>query len=515
MKKRTVMHLFMAGMLLLPGCGAVSQDTSDFGASGVSLAAETTSAEARSTEQVSVDTSDMFTDRDMEIGYDEESSAVIELKGTDVSADSDAVTVADGTVTISDEGTYILSGTLEDGMILVEAEDTDKVQLVLNGVNISNSDSAAIYVRSADKVFITTTSGSDNTISNGGEYQAIDDNNIDGTVFSKSDLTLNGEGTLTINADAGHGIVSKDDLVLTSGTYDITAAGHGLSGKDSVRIANGTYTIVSGKDGIHASNTDDSSLGFVYIAGGTMQSTAEDDGIHADSAVILSGGSIEIANSYEGIEGMSIDITGGEITVNASDDGLNAAGGNDESGFEGGGGDQFAAEEGAYIHISGGILQVSASGDGIDSNGELTVSGGETYVSGPTDSGNGALDYNGEAVITGGIFVAAGSSGMAQNFGTSSTQGAMLVTIDSQTAGSSLSLCDSEGNELLSWQPQKAYSSVLISCPEVKQSSSYTLTAGNSTTEITMDSLIYGNGGGMGDGRMSGGMKPGSGGKRP
>ena len=165
---------------------------------------------------------------------------------------------------------------------------------MLNGATIASSTSAAIYVRSADKVFLTTATGTDNTLSNGGEYIAIDDNNIDAVVFSKADLTLNGAGTLTVNAAAGHGVVSKDDLVLTSGTYAITAASHGLSGKDSVRIANGTYTIASGKDGIHAENEDDISLGYLYIAGGAFAIDADGDGLSASSYLLIDGGTFDI-----------------------------------------------------------------------------------------------------------------------------------------------------------------------------------------------------------------------------
>lgn len=154
-------------------------------------------------------------------------------------------------MTITEKGTYILSGSLSDGMVIVDAEDTDKIQLVLDDVSISNSQSAALYIRSADKVFVTTAAGTENELINLGTYIAIDENNIDAAVFSKSDLTLNGEGILTVTAQEGHGIVSKDDLVFTSGDYTITSAKHGISGKDSVRIANGSYKIISGKDGIH------------------------------------------------------------------------------------------------------------------------------------------------------------------------------------------------------------------------------------------------------------------------
>ena len=620
MKKRNLSFLLICA-ILLAGCSTGNNEPSETdGVNNNTISTETDgvnsntiSTETENTDKNSVVISDMFTDRDVEVGYDESSSAIIKLNGNSASCDSSAVEISGNIVTITDEGTYILSGTLNDGMIVVNAEDTDKVQIVLNGVDITNSTSAAIYVLEADKVFLTTSLDSSNTLSNGGEYVAIDKNNIDAVIFSKADLTLNGEGSLTIKAPVGHGIVSKDDLVLTSGKYDITAKSHGISGKNSVRIANGTYRIVSEKDGIHAENADDTSLGFVYIANGTFNITAAgdgisggtylqvengdftieagggsknasthsiqsfergdiaqttsstddsvstkgikavsnlvlnggifvidsaddglhsnsnvtinagsfqittgDDGIHADAATTISGGVINITQSYEGIEGKTIDITGGDISLVASDDGLNAAGGNDSSGF-GNRGDQFAASSDVYIAISGGVLHVDASGDGIDSNGNLYVSGGETYVSGPTNSGNGSLDYNGEASITGGIFVAAGMSGMAQNFSSSSTQGAMLVFMDSGSAGSNIILTDANGKELVSWQAVKAYESVLISCPELTQGSTYTLTTGDTSTQITMSSLIYGSGdmnpGGMGTGgRGPGGM--GGGGRR-
>ena len=272
MKRKTLFPLVLAVLLTLSACSSANTAQTE-GSSSQTV--QTGTEESVS----SVNPSDMFTDNDLEIEYDEEASAKITLSGDSASSDSDAVQISDSTVTITDEGTYILSGTLHNGMIVVNAEDTDKVRLVLNGADITNSTSAAIYILEADKVFITTASGTENTLGNGGEYVAIDDNNIDAVVFSKSDLTLNGAGTLAINASAGHGVVSKDDLVLTSGTYDITAANHGLSGKDSVRIASGTYTITSGKDGIHAENADDTSMGFLYSAGGTLTSKADGGGI--------------------------------------------------------------------------------------------------------------------------------------------------------------------------------------------------------------------------------------------
>ena len=208
-----------------------------------------------------------------------------------------------------------------------------------------------------------------------------------------------------------------------------------------------------------------------------MAIASGDDGVHADGQVIVNDGTIAISESYEGIEGNEkVLIVGGQITLTSSDDGFN----------------------GDTIEISGGHTEIDAEGDGIDANGILTVSGGETYVSGPTGDGNGALDYETDAVITGGILVAAGSSGMAVNFGNNSTQGSVLVNMDCQEAGTDIVLTDASGTELINWQLSKQYTSVVISCPGIAQGESYTLKAGTSKTTVTMDSLIYGTGNTMG-----------------
>lgn len=611
MKSRNRIAAALLALLLLTGCS--NQTNTD--------ESNTPSLPETQDSQTLLDISEMFSDRDLDASYDENTSAMITLNGADAECKSDAVNISGATVTIRDEGTYILSGTLDDGMVVVNAESTDKVQLVLDGVSINSAASAAIYVAQADKVFITLADGSENSLSNGGEFVAIDDNNIDAAVFSKDDLTFNGEGTLTITSSAGHGVVSKDDLVVTNGAYSITAGEQGLSGKESIRIADGTFTITAGKDGIHAENTDDASLGFVYLANGSYHITADgdgisasnviqiddgnyiiktgggsetvtldttgnwgwerpgnrqdkiqntntteedtvsvkgiksagnllvnngtfeidsaddalhsnanltvnggtwnlatgDDGLHADETTTVTAGSVAITQSYEGIEGQNITISGGSIELIASDDGLNAAGGNDQSGNGGFGGFQkggFDTATDGAITISGGSIHINASGDGVDSNGSLIVTGGETYVSGPTNDGNGLLDYNGEATISGGIFLAAGSSGMVQNFGNTSTQGSMLVSV-SGSENDVITLKDSNGKELLSWTADKAFTCVVISCPDIQQGKTYTVTAGDTTQEVTMDSLIYGSGSDMGDRPGNMGGKPGNQGERP
>ena len=222
MCKKEVLLFLMMGTLMLSGCNAKTEKNTQ---------QNTESSNTVSTSVTEIDTSEMFSERDKEVGYEEAESTVILLADNGFSCESDAVSITENTVTIKDEGTYILSGSLSNGMVIVEAEDTDKIQLVLNGVSISNAQSAALYIHSADKVFVTTASGTENILENNGTYTAIDENNIDAAVFSKSDLTFNGEGTLTITTQEGHGIVSKDDLVLTSGTYVITSEVMGFQGK--------------------------------------------------------------------------------------------------------------------------------------------------------------------------------------------------------------------------------------------------------------------------------------------
>ena len=534
MKRKVVLAFLLTGALVLSGCSKTNNSNE------TSSGSTSTDSSAQG-----IDVSNMFSDRDKEIGYDEENSTVIKLSNDSTTCDSDAVQISGNTVTIIDEGTYILSGTLTDGMVIVDAEDTDKVQLVLDGVDITSAESAAIYVREADKVFITTASDSQNTLTNGGTYTAIDDNNIDAAIFSKSDLTLNGAGSLTITAKAGHGVVSKDDLVLTSRTYQIDAASHGLSGKDSVRIASGSYTIVSGKDGIHAENADDTSLGFVYLADGTFDITSDGDGISAGNwlqadggvyTVKAGGGSENVQKSDgewqfgPGQQTESTDTTeedtvsmkaikaagelilkGGKYSLDSADDTIhsNANITISDGEFTLASGDDGIHADSATT-ISGGTIDITESYEGIEGL-SIDITGGETYVSGPTNDGNSALDYNGTGTVTGGIFIAAGSSGMAENFGDSSTQGVMMVTVNSQAGGSAVSLSDSSGNELVSWTPEKEYTSVIISCPEITTGQEYTLTTGSDTTQITMDSIVYGSGSGMG-GNPGNGGGPGNGG---
>ena len=451
-----------------------------------------------------IDITDMFTKRDLAGTYDESEAVKITLSGKTAACNSSNVQIEDGVVTIKAAGVYVLSGTFTDGTIVVDAGDDDKVQLVLDGVSITAADYAAIYAKNADKVFVTLAEGAGNSLTVSGDYVQTDDNNVDAVIFAKCDLTLNGTGSLTVKDNTGHGIVSKDDLVVTGGTYTIYSQNHCLNGKDSVRIADGTFNLSCDEDGIHAGN-DDQQDGYVYIEGGDINISVGDDAIHAEGLLIITGGDIDVSKSCEGVEGDKILVTGGDIDVISSDDGFNAAGGSSGSGDNhdgfGGGpgmdGVDMDADSDAYILITGGTININADGDGIDSNGCIGITGGSVYVLGSSDNGNGAMDYGICAAITGGEIVAVGGSGMAQGFGDESTQCSALVNFDEWVdAGETITLTDSDGKEVLSYRVDKKFNSVVISTSDMKQGETYTLTVGDQSSTFTLDDITYSEGSG-------------------
>ena len=326
--------------------------------------------------------SEMFTERDYRTYYDENESIIIRLNGNSASASSDSVNISGTTITITEEATYVISGTLNNGMIIVNATDTAKLQIVLNGATVASETSAALYILEADKVFLTLAEGSENFLSNGGSFVAIDDNNIDAVIFSKQDLTINGSGSLTITSPAGHGIVSKDDLVITGGNYNITSASHTLDANDSVRITGDTYfTAYAGKDGIHAENNDDDSLGFVYISNGTIKIEAEGDGISS--------------GAYTRIENGTFDITAGRGSVNGEKEASDSWGAfmertpgrslssdtEDDSKTS-----MKGIKAAGDLIISNGTFNIDSADDSVNSNASITINGGTFEISSGDDA---------------------------------------------------------------------------------------------------------------------------------
>ena len=316
-----------------------------------------------------------FTDRDKEQNPD--------LTG------AEKISVTDGKdITVSKEGTYVLSGSAKNVTVTVDAGKDAKVQLVLDGLTVTNTDAPVIVVENADKVFVTTASGSKNTLSVSGTFPEEED----AVIYSRDDLTLNGLGTLTI-VSSDKGIDSNDDLKITGGSYDITTDGTALKANDTIRIADGTIDIKSGNDGLHSENEEDDSLGHIYIFGGDLTIEADDDAVHAESLLVISGGTMNITDS-EGLEATNIAIDNADISIQASDDGINA--GKKSSAYE------------ACITINSGTVRVAMNGydtDAIDSNGNITVNGGTVDITGQS-----AFDCDGKAAYNGGTIIVNGQT---------------------------------------------------------------------------------------------------------
>ena len=397
MKKIVSVLLILTLMLsLLVGCGEdVNSNTLTESQEGTSSTVTPVEVDFSKTD------ADMFTERDNKTDYDESQAVTIKLDGGAATSSSNSVKISGSKITITEEATYVISGELTDGMLVVDAPDTAKLQIVLSGANITSKTSAALYILEADKVFLTLADGTTNTLANGGSFTAIDDNNIDGALFSKQDLTLNGKGSLTVTSPAGHGVVCKDDLVITGGTYTVNSSAHGLDANDSVRIANATLNIDAGKDVIHCENTDDTSKGFIYISSGSINGEAEGDGIATSAYLQIKGGNFDL-------------LVGG-----GAENGTKASSGN-YGGFMGGGhgGMRPGGNQGSTattttdtvsmkglkaansMLISDGTFKIDSADDSIHSDVSVTINGGTFEIA----SGDDALHAEETLSVTAGKF---------------------------------------------------------------------------------------------------------------
>ena len=595
MKKRFI--LLMAVLVLaLSACsgGVVGFTDSAYAAQSTVTTAEETSTTA-STEQAAeialTPVSVEYDSDDLEPSVSGADTAYIELAGDAITFEGEGVTVDGSVATITSAGTYHISGTLNDGQIIVDTQDEETVYLILDGVDITCSTSAPIYVSDAEKTVITLADGSENTVTDGTSYvfEDAESDEPNAAVFSHDDLTINGGGSLTVNANYNNGITSKDDLKITGGTITVNAVNDGIKGRDSIAVLDGTITVNAGGDGLQANNDEDAEEGYVVIEGGALSITAGldgiqaqtsltvsggeitiitgggsvsssgsawggrgmegnpneitesakglkagtdltimdgviqidslddalhsndsitidggdillasgDDGIHADVALTINGGDLNITQSYEGLESVVITINDGTIHLTASDDGINASSGN-------GGGEAGAQpvrgqgpgglESGDnYLYINGGYIFVDANGDGIDANGPIEMTAGTVIVNGPTNDGNGPLDYLGTFNITGGYLVAVGSSGMAQAPSTTSTQYSVMYNYASaQAAGTIVHIETESGQDVLTFVPTKTYQSVVLSSPELENGETYVVYSGGSSSGTVTDGLYSG-----------------------
>ena len=381
--KQIYMYSFMAAMFAaaVTGCGSNANSSSSTIADNSSKTAVVSEKnEEASLSQLSnseADEESVFTERDLEQTAD--------------TSEAKSITVSDDmTIDITEEGVYTISGTAENCTIRVEADENAKIQLVLDGVSITNNDFSAIYVVSADKVFVTTTN-SENTLTVSGQFTSDGDVNTDAVIYSKDDLVLNGTGTLNITSYYGNGITSKDDMKITGGTYSVKSALDAFEANDSISVSDGTFNITTNKDGFHCEN--DESEGTITISGGTFTINGGSDGIQACALLQIDGGTMEIT-AAEGLEATYILINDGNIDIYATDDGINASTSSDS--YE------------TAIEINGGNINVEVGQgdtDAIDSNGSIYVNGGTINVTAQMSS----FDYDRTAEFNGGTIIVNGS----------------------------------------------------------------------------------------------------------
>lgn len=356
----------------------------------------------------SIDTS--INKGDKEPDYDENTAALINFSGDSVSISGMGATASGTDVTITGNNTFIISGSTSKGSITVNCGSTSKPQIVLSGLELTNPDGPAILIKGAKKVTITLAEGTKNIISDGSSYSLTDAGTIiDGAIFSKCNLVLNGEGTLTVNGNNAHAIVSKDDLTIAGGEYVVNSKNTGICGKDSLKIADADMTINAGTDALKSDNDVDADKGYIYIQSGNFTFNSVNDAVQAFNVVNIEGGSFDIKTtststtlSSKGIKGGSgIAITGGSFVIVSEDDAIHS---NGSVAISGGNFDIKSGDDGIHaddsLNISEGRIVIKQSYEGIEAT-DIIISGGYIDITSSDDGMNASGGNDGNATIGG------------------------------------------------------------------------------------------------------------------
>ena len=543
---KTVTSVTLIAALGLTGCSTASGTTLTSGTSTVHSAVSGTTAGTSTSNTAAEQTLDAqthYTNEDLT--WDSSGEKTIDLANP---AATDGVSVENGTITITSGGTYRLTGEYS-GQVKIDAAKTDTVRLVLDNAKITNSTGAALNVVSAAEAIIYTAAGTTNTVADEANYTATGDDDPDAAIYSTANLTLTGEGSLSVKGAYEEGIHTTGGLVIASGTLEVNAANTGIKGKDYVDITGGIVNVTAAQDGIKSTNTDDESLGFTRLSAGSVTVSAGDDGLKAPHTLEISGGTLNIEKSNEGIEAQYINILDGDVTVNSTDDGINAslkdsssdtssdttsgtaitgqqtqqnqngqtqqapAGGGAAPGgsqgstgqnqnmpqppadgaMPGGGGGTFEVVD-AAINISGGTVTVNAEGDGIDSNGTATFSGGTVTVNGPVAGGNNALDSNGDLLLNGGTVTTGSTADMFEAPSSASTSGYLKITDSSAlTQGSTVQVTDSSGTVVANYKiTTSGVQLVLVSNKNIVKGQSYTVSVTSGSVDAASTTAASG-----------------------
>ena len=543
---KTVTSVTLIAALGLAGCSTASGTTLTSGTSTVHSAVSGTTAGTSTSNTAAGQTLDAqthYTNEDLT--WDSSGEKTIDLANPTA---TDGVSVENGTITITSGGTYRLSGEYS-GQVKIEAGKSDTVRLVLDNAKITNSTGAAINVVSAAEAIIYTAAGTTNTVADEANYTATGDDDPDAAIYSTANLTLTGEGSLSVEGAYEEGIHTTSGLVIASGTLKVSAANTGIKGKDYVDITGGIVNVTAAQDGIKSTNTDDESMGFTRLSAGSVTVSAGDDGLKAPHTLEISGGTLNIEKSNEGIEAQYINILDGDVTVNSTDDGINAslkdsssdtssdttsgtatagqqtqqnqngqvqqapAGGGAAPGgsqgstgqnqnmpqpptdgaVPGGGGGTFEVVD-AAINISGGTVTVNAEGDGIDSNGTATFSGGTVTVNGPAAGGNNALDSNGDLLLNGGTVTTGSTADMFEAPSSASASGYLKITDSSAlTQGSTVQVTDSSGTVVANYKiTTSGVQLVLVSNKNIVKGQSYTVSVTSGSVDAASTTAASG-----------------------
>lgn len=479
----------------------------------------------------------------------------IQVSGTGAAADGNVLTIGRA-------GTYLISGRLTEGQIIVDTEDKSAVILQLNGASVTNTSGPALFVRNSNGLLIYMQEGTVNTFVSGKEKeisaQSADSAATGGAVMLSDDAAIGGKGTLRIYGYINNGIHCSNDLVIDSATIEVTAVNNGIKGKDSLTVNGGILNIASGGDGLKSDDETDGNTGILTVNAGTITVTSfdeglkatsqivlnggeislecggdgvncdgdiviegssltvkcADDGVHADGDITVGSGAVTVSASTEGVEGKNITVNGGTVSITSSDDGFNCTDGRgSQPGWRPGG--AFSSGELPMLVINGGIVYVNAQGDGLDSNGDMIINGGGIIVDGPSGNGNGSLDSGTESggtiTVNGGTILSVGSSGMVEMPQNSSRQISFVYNAPFN-AGTLIRITDSKGNVLVEHTTAKSGGNIIFSSPDLEMNGEYVLQVGSVSYDIiiTENVTVYGQTGGF-PGGPGGAMGPGGG----
>jgi Carbohydrate-binding domain-containing protein Cthe_2159 len=468
LKRTLVGTATTAALAVVTACGAVNATDTETAAGGTTSSTSVAATAFTAPAKTHADSNDG--------DYTEAAATTIALANGDTQVDGAGASVKGDVVTITKAGTYIVSGTVKDGQIVVKSAGEGKVRIVLDNADIASASSSPIVIEQADEAVVILADGTTNSLADS-TASAADDDEEDAptaTLFSTADLTIAGSGTLNVTGTSNDGVASKDGLVILSGTVNVTATDDGIRGKDYLATEGGTITVKAGGDGLKSDNETEGELGVVQIDDGSVTISAGDDGVDAVGAVNVASGKLAIKKSEEGLEAAQIRLAGGSVDVTAEDDGINAT-----NGLAAGGGEDV--QDGVQLTISGGDVHVVVSrGDGIDSNGTATITGGSTVVEAVSaeGGGTGAIDVNGSFPITGGNLVALG--GLSSAPATDSTTGWVAASLTTAAeAGRVVAVVDSDGTVVARYVVPQATSSILVAAKAITSGENYTLYVGD------------------------------------